>query len=109
MKMWEYILKNIFHTTYFFENEIVDHVELKRHCVITKKNIFEFRVISTIYYGLSAICANSPVMHRGLKATNDFFKLSLNIIVNFMEWNSTDSDEILETLIFTQGQFWLRV
>ena len=33
------------------------------------------------------------VMHRGLKATNViFFKLSLNIIVNFMEWNlTTDS------------------
>ena len=72
MKMWEYILMNIFHTTYFFENEIVDHVEWKRHCVIIKKNVFEFRVISPIYYGLSEIYANSPVLHRGLKATNDF-------------------------------------
>ena len=26
-----------------------------------------------------------------------FFKLSLNIIINFMEWNLTDSVEILET------------
>ena len=39
-------------------------------------------------------------MHRGLKTTNVCFsKLSLNIIVNFMEWNFTHSGEILETLI----------
>ena len=38
------------------------------------------------------------VMHRDLKATNVFFsKFSLNIIANFMEWNWTYSDEILET------------
>ena len=44
---------NIFHATYFFGNEIVNHVAWKRHCAITKKYVFEFRVISTIYYGLS--------------------------------------------------------
>ena len=44
---------NIFFATYFFGNEIVDHVAWKHHCAITKKNVFEFRVISTIYYGLS--------------------------------------------------------
>ena len=37
----------------FFGNEIVDHVAWKCHCAITKKNVFEFRVISTIYDGLS--------------------------------------------------------
>ena len=42
-----------FNATHFFGNEIVDHVVWKRHCAITKKNVFEFRVISTIYYGLS--------------------------------------------------------
>ena len=31
-----------------------------------------------------------------------FSKLSLNIIVNFKGWNSTDSGEILETLILTR-------
>ena len=31
-----------------------------------------------------------------------FSKWSLNIIANFMEWNLTDSDEILETLILTR-------
>ena len=42
-------------------------------------------------------------MHRGLNATNVIFsKLSLNIIINFMEWNLTDSGEILETLISTR-------
>ena len=42
-------------------------------------------------------------MHRGLKATNVIFKkLSLNTIVNFMEWNLTDLGEILETLIFVR-------
>ena len=45
--------KEYFLATYFFGNEIVDHVVWKRHCAITKKNVFEFRVISTIYYGLS--------------------------------------------------------
>ena len=30
-----------------------------------------------------------------------FFKASLNIIVNFIEWDLTDSDEILETLFLT--------
>ena len=45
--------KEYFLATYFFGNEIVDHVIWKRHCAITKKNVFEFRVISTIYYGLS--------------------------------------------------------
>ena len=44
---------NIFLVTYFFGNEIVDHVAWKRHCAITKKYVFEFRVISTIYHGLS--------------------------------------------------------
>ena len=39
-------------------------------------------------------------MHRGLKATNVFFsKLSLNIIVNFIDWNLTDSGKIFETVI----------
>ena len=42
-----------FLATYFLGNEIVDHVVWKRHCPIKKKNGFEFRVISTIYYGLS--------------------------------------------------------
>ena len=42
-----------FSATYFFGNEIFDHVAWKRHCAITKKNVFEFRVISTIYHGLS--------------------------------------------------------
>ena len=43
-----------------------------------------------------------PVMHRGLKATKVFFsKLSLNIFVNLMKWNFTDSGEILEKLILT--------
>ena len=41
-----------FSVTYFFGNEIVDHVAWKCHCAITKKNVFVFRVISTIYYGL---------------------------------------------------------
>ena len=37
-------------------------------------------------------------MHRSLNATNAFFlELSLNIIVNFMEYNLKDSDEIFET------------
>ena len=31
-----------------------------------------------------------------------FFKSSLNIIVNFIEWNLTDSDEILETWFLTR-------
>ena len=31
---------NIFHATYFFGNEIVDHVAWKRHCAITKKYVF---------------------------------------------------------------------
>ena len=44
----EYILRRI-----FFGNEIVDHVAWKRHCAITKKIVSGFRVISTIYYGLS--------------------------------------------------------
>ena len=44
---------NMFHATYFFGNEIVDHVAWKRHCAITKKYVFQFRVISTIYNGLS--------------------------------------------------------
>ena len=44
---------NIFHATYVFGNEIVDHVAWKRRCAITKKYVFEFRVISTIHYGLS--------------------------------------------------------
>ena len=44
---------NIFLRRIFFGNEIVDQVVWKRHCEITKKNGFEFRVISTIYYGLS--------------------------------------------------------
>ena len=44
---------NIFLVTYIFGNEIVDHVAWKRHCAITKKSVFEFKVISTIYYGLS--------------------------------------------------------
>ena len=44
---------NIFHATYFFGNEIVDHVAWKRHCAITKKYVFEFRVISTTHDGLS--------------------------------------------------------
>ena len=36
-------------------------------------------------------------MHRGLNATNViFFKLSLNVIVNFMQWNLTDSGKILQ-------------
>ena len=43
---------NIFLAMYFFGNEIVDHMDWKRHCAITKKNVFEFRVISTIYNGL---------------------------------------------------------
>ena len=38
-----------FSATYFFGNEIVDHVAWKRHCAITKKNVFEFRVIPTIH------------------------------------------------------------
>ena len=42
-----------FLATYFFGNEIVDHVVWKCHCAITKKNGFEFRVISPIHYGLS--------------------------------------------------------
>ena len=29
-----------FSVTYFFGNEIVDHVACKRHCAITKKNVF---------------------------------------------------------------------
>ena len=41
----------MFLATYFFGNEIVDHVAWKRHCAITKKNVSGFRVISTIYYG----------------------------------------------------------
>ena len=44
---------NMFHATYFFGNEIVDHVAWTRHCAITKEYVFEFRVISTIYNGLS--------------------------------------------------------
>ena len=44
---------NMFLATYFFRNEIVDHVAWKCHCAITKKNVSGFRVISTIYYGLS--------------------------------------------------------
>ena len=44
-----------------------------------------------------------PFRHRGLKATKVIFsKLSFNIIVNFMDWNLTDSDEILKTLILTR-------
>ena len=44
---------NMFLATYFFGIEIVGHVAWKRHCAITKQNVFGFRVISTIYYGLS--------------------------------------------------------
>ena len=44
---------NIFLAAYFFGNEIVDHMAWKHHCAITKKKVFEFRVISTIYHGLS--------------------------------------------------------
>ena len=43
-----------FLATYFFGNEIVDHVVWKRHCAITKKKcLWVSRVISTIYCGLS--------------------------------------------------------
>ena len=42
-----------FLATYFFGNDIVDHVVRKRHCAITKTNVFEFGIISMIYYGLS--------------------------------------------------------
>ena len=45
----EYFSYNIF----FFWNEIIDHVDRIRHCAITKKNVFDFRVISMIYYCLS--------------------------------------------------------
>ena len=42
-------------------------------------------------------------MHGDLKARNVIFaKLSLNIIVNIMEWNLTDLGEMLETLILTR-------
>ena len=44
---------------------------------------------------------HQPVKHRGLKAAI-FSKLSLNIFVNFLKWNFTDSAEILETLILTR-------
>ena len=41
--------------------------------------------------------------HWGIQAMNAiFFKSSCNIIDNFMEWNLTDSGEILETLILTR-------
>ena len=53
-------------------------------------------------------------MYWGIKAMKAIFqKLSFNIIDNFMEWNLTDSGEILETLILThclnleQISWWL--
>ena len=46
---------------------------------------------------------NQPVLHRGSKCDNVIlFKSSLNIIVNFIEWDLTDSDEIIETLFLTR-------
>ena len=38
--------KLIFFLWPIFGNEIVDHVAWKRHCAITKKSVFEFKVIS---------------------------------------------------------------
>ena len=47
---------------------------------------------------------HQPVMHQGSKygKRHFFFKSSLNIIVNFIELDLTDSDEILETLFLTR-------
>ena len=38
-----------------------------------------------------------------------FRQLSLNIIDNFMEWNLTDSREILETLILTRCLYLVQI
>ena len=76
--MWKLIPINIFNT-YFGGNEIVDHVGWKRHCTITmiaKKNVFEFRVISTIYYSLSNDywCNSSFIHHVTIDVIFLFFK-----------------------------------
>ena len=59
LKLWQNVEMNSNeYFSYFFGNEIVNHVAWKCHCAITKKNIFlvhSFRVISMIYYGLSNI------------------------------------------------------
>ena len=68
----------------FFGNEIVDHVAWKRHCAITKKNASVFRVISTIYYGLSNDyrCKFSFLHHllRLMLSFSFFKKKTLSII-----------------------------
>ena len=51
----------------------------KRHCTINKKNVFEFRVISTNYYGLSNDyrCKFSFIHHLlRLMMSSSFFKKS---------------------------------
>ena len=86
IKMSKWIPMNIFLWHIFSGNEIVDHVVWKRHCAITKKNGFEFRVISTIYYGLSnEICIYSSfvtidyVIFLG-KKKNNFPSLSAVLV-----------------------------
>ena len=41
---------NIFHATYFFGNEILEHVAWKRHCAITKKYVFEFSYFNDLLW-----------------------------------------------------------
>ena len=77
----EKIPGNTFHMSYFFGNEIVDHVEWK--CAITKKNVSECSIISTIFCGLSNDHrSNSSFIHhllRSMMSFSFFFK-------NFPSW-----------------------
>ena len=72
--------------TYFFGNEIVDHVDWKRHCAITKKNVSEFKVISTICYGLhNDHWCNSSFIRPLLRLMMSFsFKKKLSVITEVL-------------------------
>ena len=52
-------------------------------------------------YGLLALFRYAPRFKRE-ESIIFISKLSLDIFINFMKWNFTDSDEILETLISTR-------
>ena len=81
----------------FFGTEIVDHVGWKRHCTITKQNVFEFSVIPMIICGtiIGAIRCNSSFIHHLLRMMMSLSSVTealffLRCVVVLVDWMSTD-------------------